>query len=86
VTSLYTLLITSAAERDIRNLDWSIADLVNDKIAELATTPRPHGCKKLVNSDAWRIRIRDYRVLYFIDEQKRTITVAAVRHRREVYD
>jgi mRNA interferase RelE/StbE len=82
----YDLVITPSAERDIRDLEWTTADAVNAKIADLATTPRPPGCKKLVNSDAWRIRIRDYRVLYYIDDQKRQVKISAVRHRREVYD
>ena len=86
MTSTYDLVITPSAERDIRDLEWNVADAVNAKIAELATNPRPHGCKKLVGSDAWRIRIRDYRVLYYIDDQQRRVKVAAVRHRREAYD
>ena len=86
MTVPYALIITRAAERDIRDLEWAIADAVNARIADLATTPRPPGCKKLVNSDAWRIRIRDYRVLYYIDDQKREVKVAAVRHRRDAYD
>ena len=82
----YTFVITSAAERDIRNLDWQIADAVNNKIAALAGDPRPPGCKKLVASDAWRFRVRDYRVLYCIDDDKRQVTIAAVRHRSHAYD
>jgi len=76
----------SGAERDIRNLDWQIADAVNAKIAELSQDPRPHGCKKLVDADAWRVRVRDYRVLYYIDDRRREVRIAAVRHRSHAYD
>jgi mRNA interferase RelE/StbE len=46
----------------------------------------PIGCKKLSGAeDLWRLRVGDYRVVYRIDDDKHTVDVTVVRHRREVY-
>lgn len=34
---------------------------------------------------AYRLRIRDYRVVYTIDDEEKVVIVTAVRHRKEVY-
>lgn len=48
--------------------------------------PRPTGCKKLVGGDKqWRLRIGEYRVVYEIDDQAKTVDVTRMAHRREVY-
>lgn len=44
------------------------------------------GCRKLEGGvDLWRIRVGDYRVVYSIDDRRRRVDVAAVRHRSDVY-
>ncbi|MBE0430729.1 MAG: type II toxin-antitoxin system RelE/ParE family toxin, partial [Dehalococcoidia bacterium] len=35
--------------------------------------------------EGWRIRVRDYRVVYDIDDQHRVLTVVHIGHRRDVY-
>jgi len=34
---------------------------------------------------AWSARRGDYRILYLIDEGARTVTIIAIRHRRDAY-
>jgi mRNA interferase RelE/StbE len=36
--------------------------------------------------DQWRIWVGDWRVLYSIDAETKTVTVMHVAHRREVYE
>jgi mRNA interferase RelE/StbE len=39
------------------------------RLENLASNPRPSGCKKLAGGDAeWRIRVGDYRVVYTIED------------------
>jgi len=33
----------------------------------------------------WRIRAGDYRVIYEIDDRRRTVDISAVRHRSDAY-
>ena len=54
----------------------------------LANDPRPPGSKKLkgVIPALWRIRVRDYRVIYAIQDQTVTVEIIRIGHRREVYE
>jgi mRNA interferase RelE/StbE len=57
------------------------------KIEGLAANPRPSGCRKLRGyKDLWRIRIGDYRVVYIIDDDRKTVSVTRIAHRRDVYE
>jgi mRNA interferase RelE/StbE len=56
-------------------------------ISALATDSRPKGCKKLKGSEdeLWRIRVGDYRVVYFIEDEIKLVDIQRARHRKEVY-
>lgn len=52
----------------------------------LGTEPRPSGVKPLKGYRPWlRVRVGDYRIIYDVNDTARTVTVAVVGHRREVY-
>ncbi|MBI4311336.1 MAG: type II toxin-antitoxin system RelE/ParE family toxin [Chloroflexi bacterium] len=51
----------------------------------LEKEPRPQGVLKLRGRDEYRIRIGDYRVLFLVDDQSRTVTIVAVVNRRDAY-
>jgi mRNA interferase RelE/StbE len=55
------------------------------RVEALEADPRPSGCKKLTNSELWRIRVGDYRVVYSIEDAKLVVLVVRVGHRREIY-
>lgn len=56
-------------------------------IRELAGNPRPVGCKKLNGyKDRWRIRVGNYRVVYTIDDGRRSVDVTRIAHRKDAYD
>lgn len=53
----------------------------------LASNPRPAGCKKLQGGDReWRIRVGDYRIVYTVDDSKLLVEVTRIRHRSQVYE
>ena len=56
-----------------------------NRIEKLASQPRPRGCKKISDSDLYRVRQGDYRVVYQADDPTRTVTVFKIGHRREIY-
>jgi mRNA-degrading endonuclease RelE of RelBE toxin-antitoxin system len=35
--------------------------------------------------ELWRIRVRDARLLYRIDERSKTVTIVGITHRRDPY-
>ena len=82
----YRLTFASSVRKDFRMLDVSQRNRVMDAIRSLAREPRPHGCRKLRNSEnSWRIRVGEYRVVYTIDDTKGVVDIGRVRHRREAY-
>ena len=82
----YTLTFAGSARKELESLDESLVNRIFPKIELLAKEPRPHGCQKLRGDRfLWRIRIGDYRVVYGIYDDKKTIDIIAVRHRRDAY-
>lgn len=83
----YSLEIKQSAQRELDSLDDSVFRRIDRKILALADNPRPPGCTKLRGyKNGWRIRIGDWRVVYFIDDSTKLVTITRVAHRREVYD
>lgn len=81
----YSVQILRRAQKELARLPAEILDEISEAIGALGQKPRPSGCLKLTGRDGWRIRVGDYRVVYEIDEQRRTVTVLHVGHRRDVY-
>lgn len=83
----YRVALKSSAEKEFFRLPEPISARIFPKIKALGTDPRPPGCKKLRGgSDAWRIRVGDYRVVYTIDDEEKKVKVTRIGHRREVYE
>lgn len=83
----YSVRFVRSAGREIERLDAAIVERVFSRIEALATAPRPTGCKKLRGAiDLWRLRVGDYRVIYWIDDTARVIEIRAVRHRNSAYE
>jgi mRNA interferase RelE/StbE len=82
----YQLTISRQASKEFEALPAEVIERVRLKIRALATTPRPTGSKKLRDTKrTWRIRIGDWRVLYEIDDARKVVDVAAIRHRSQAY-
>ena len=81
----YSVYTTSRADRQFERLESEVRDRVLAVIMTLGDDPHPVGSTKLKGRDGYRIRVGDYRALYFVDEATREVTVYRVAHRREVY-
>jgi mRNA interferase RelE/StbE len=77
--------IARDARKELERLPTQIQIRISKAILALEENPFPHGCKKLKSRDGFRIRIGDYRVLYFADAKAKQIVVGSIGHRREVY-
>ena len=83
----YSVVLKSSAQKELDALDDPVFRRIDRKILALAENPRPAGCKKLKGyRDQWRIRIGDWRVVYFIDDSAKRVSITRVAHRREVYE
>ena len=77
--------IARDARKELAGLHSQIQVRISKAILALENNPFPTGCKKLKNRDGFRIRVGDYRVLYFADTKAKKIVIGAIGHRREVY-
>ena len=83
----YDVSLTSSAEKELKKLSSQLIARIAPRLENLASNPRPPGCKKLKGGDhEWRIRVGDYRVVYAIDDAKLIVEVTRIRHRSEVYE
>ena len=84
--NIYVIEYKKSVEKELRKLPSTQLKSIVAKIRTLATNPHPEGSVKLRgSSDLFRIRHADYRVIYQIQNEKLTILVVKVGHRREVY-
>ena len=81
----HRVILSRSARKQMECLSGETEKRVLARLSELEANPRPPGCKKLTNRDAWRIRVGDYRVIYEIHDQVLQVIVVTVGHRREVY-
>lgn len=77
--------IARDARKELANLPQEMQSRIAKAILGLEENPFPPGCKKLKNRDGFRIRVGDYRVLYFADKKSRKLVIGVIGHRREVY-
>ncbi len=83
----YAIDFKPSARRELERLSDRLIARLMPKIEGLAADPRPTGCRKLRGyKDLWRVRVGDYRVVFIIDDDHKTVSVTRVAHRREVYE
>ena len=76
------------ARKELRSLDKGIQRRIFSYLRERTTeNPRNFG-KQLSGNMAglWRYRIEDFRVICRLEDEKLTVVVVAVGHRKEIYD
>jgi mRNA interferase RelE/StbE len=81
----YRVILSRSTRKQLERISGETEVRVLAKLSELEANPRPPGCKKLKNRDAWRIRVGDYRVIYEIHDKVLQVIVVTVGPRREVY-
>jgi mRNA interferase RelE/StbE len=83
----YRILIKASASKEIEAVGQKKdRQRIVRRIQSLADSPRPAGCEKLSGqSDRYRVREGDYRIVYSVDDRTLLVNVAKVGHRKEVY-
>jgi mRNA interferase RelE/StbE len=83
---MYEVVVPKSVTKQIRHLPVQVRGRVLEKVATLAAEPRPAACRKLVaEDDLYRLRVGDYRIVYFVDDSSQRVVISRVAHRREVY-
>ena len=82
----YNVLMTRSAAKELEKVPATDRRRIVEKIRALGVNPRPAGCEKLSGDDKFRLRQRDYRILYEIGDTELIVTVVRIGNRKEVYN
>ncbi len=75
----------SVLKKDLAGIPKSDTQRIVEAIRKLADNPRPQGVQKLSGQERYRIRQGDYRIVFSIQDEERTVWIVKVSHRRDVY-
>ena len=82
----YSVALAPAADRQFRKLPPLIRQRLTRHIDSLATAPHPAGTVKMHGEpNLYRIRVGDYRIVYYVWDQEHEVLVVKIGDRREVY-
>ena len=83
----YTVSIKPRAEKYLAAIrDVRLAFRLREAIDALAENPRAPGNVKLQGeSELYRVRVGDYRIVYQIQDAVLVVLVVQIGHRREIY-
>lgn len=84
----YKIAISKKAFKELAALPVKVNTQIVKAIDGLKEEPRPAGCKKLKgeSEDIWRIRVGDYRILYFVDDSIRIVEIRRIGDRKDIYN
>ena len=81
----YTTEIIPKAEKGFLKLPDNVRVKIREKILSLEDNPKPFGCKKLKETEYYRLRCGNYRVIYRVDDKLKIAKVLSIAHRKDVY-
>jgi mRNA interferase RelE/StbE len=85
VTDSYKVSLKKSAEKELRFVPARDIEKIVEKLKSLAHQPRPHGCEKLEGQERYRLRQGDWRMIYSINDEEKSVMVVKIGNRREVY-
>jgi len=80
----YKLLFAPNFQKDLKFIPKKGVLKILEAIDKLQSNPRPNNSKRLAGSDAYRIRIGVYRVVYDIKDNELIVLVLKTSHRKDV--
>ena len=83
---MYSIDLKKSAQKDLDRINEPDYSRIIDSIKSLSQNPRNINVKKLVTKEnEYRLRVGNYRVLFFIEENNKEIKISRVLHRQEAY-
>ena len=81
----YRLEYALGVLKSMRRLPRDVQRRIVARLETLQSDPRPPGSVKLTDSESYRVRVGDYRIVYAIDDDRLIVLVIEVGHRGDVY-
>ena len=79
----YRVDISPAAARQLRRLPPGDAARLRGPILALGLEPRPPGATRLADTEWWRLRVGDLRLVYAVDDDERVVVILRAARRNE---
>lgn len=77
--------ISRKASKELDKIPEPIFSNLRKKIESLSHNPTPPNSKRLTNWAGYRLRVGDYRILYEVVNEKETVIIYRVAHRKDAY-
>ena len=81
----YQVIISRRATKSIEKLNAYDRTSVRRILSALSIDPRPRNAKKLANTEMYRVRVGDYRIIYTIIDSELVVNVVEFVHRKNAY-
>ena len=81
----YEVEFVKSAQKELNKLPHQISLRIARAIYKLRTDPRNGNVRPMVGAKSWRLRVGEYRVVYDIFDDRLTILIIRIRHRKEAY-
>ncbi len=79
----YKVIVRPVAEKFILRLNESDYSAIVERLRSLAEEPRPPAVKKLAGTPLWRLRVRNFRIAYSVNDKERVIKILRIARRSE---
>jgi mRNA interferase RelE/StbE len=79
----WRVALARSAEKELARIPRSPQLRIAKAIRTLENNPTPASIKRLKGREEFRLRVGDYRILFFLSHETRTVTIPAIG--REVY-
>ena len=81
----YKLFFKKSVQDDLKAVPKKDLKKILNRVRDLAEDPRPAGCEKLIGQERYRLRQGRYRIVYSIQDDKLTVWVVKIGHRKDIY-
>ena len=81
----FRVLLHPKAAKEIQQIEKKTRTRIIESAKQLCENPDKLG-KPLKQSDYWRLRVGDYRVICEINQNKKQVVILFIGHRSKVYD
>lgn len=83
---MYNIFLKKSAEKDLDNISEPFLTQIVQGIEELKKGIQNVNIKKLINKkNEFRLRIGNYRILFFLEKDDKIIKISKILHRKDAY-
>ena len=79
----YKVIVRPVAEKFILRLNESDYGAIVERLRSLTEEPRPSATRKLAGTSLWRLRVRNFRIVYSVDDKQRVVRILRIARRSE---